>query len=394
MKIGRNDPCICGSGKKYKKCCLFKQFPIITPLGSGSTIPSDVVDKMKAKMLKEQQEQENLKKIGIYVNYVKPIIFKGKKVWALGSTVYYNRPSSETFHEFIIDMLRLTLGKEWWDSQTSIPFEKKHFIMQCFQKFREWWETRTIQKYKIGEQLWAAYPDGWSRSLVSIAFDVVSLIHSQKLPEHLLTRLKNMNEFQGARYELAIAAIFARLGCQIKFLDDEKIEVKHAEFIATHLASNSRFTVEVKSKHRKGVLNFPGEEEETDEQLKGKVFRLLHDALRKEREDIPYLIFVDVNSPLTPGTPAFNKKWVRDIMEQRKIEIKDEEGKLVPYNAIYFTNFSYHYQKENITTSGEFISEIPLKPQFPFPNNQIINMLHTALNNYGNVPNLDTETTL
>lgn len=21
MKIGRNDPCICGSGKKYKKCC-------------------------------------------------------------------------------------------------------------------------------------------------------------------------------------------------------------------------------------------------------------------------------------------------------------------------------------------------------------------------------------
>ena len=23
-KIGRNDPCPCGSGKKYKKCCLYK----------------------------------------------------------------------------------------------------------------------------------------------------------------------------------------------------------------------------------------------------------------------------------------------------------------------------------------------------------------------------------
>lgn len=22
MKIGRNDPCPCGSGKKYKKCCM------------------------------------------------------------------------------------------------------------------------------------------------------------------------------------------------------------------------------------------------------------------------------------------------------------------------------------------------------------------------------------
>ena len=21
MKVGRNDPCPCGSGKKYKKCC-------------------------------------------------------------------------------------------------------------------------------------------------------------------------------------------------------------------------------------------------------------------------------------------------------------------------------------------------------------------------------------
>ena len=25
MKIGRNDPCPCGSGKKYKNCCLRKE---------------------------------------------------------------------------------------------------------------------------------------------------------------------------------------------------------------------------------------------------------------------------------------------------------------------------------------------------------------------------------
>jgi len=27
MKIGRNEPCPCGSGKKYKKCCLNKEKP-------------------------------------------------------------------------------------------------------------------------------------------------------------------------------------------------------------------------------------------------------------------------------------------------------------------------------------------------------------------------------
>jgi hypothetical protein len=25
---GRNEPCICGSGKKYKKCCLHRQMPL------------------------------------------------------------------------------------------------------------------------------------------------------------------------------------------------------------------------------------------------------------------------------------------------------------------------------------------------------------------------------
>jgi len=24
-RVGRNDPCTCGSGKKYKKCCLLKE---------------------------------------------------------------------------------------------------------------------------------------------------------------------------------------------------------------------------------------------------------------------------------------------------------------------------------------------------------------------------------
>jgi uncharacterized protein len=32
-KVGRNDPCPCGSGKKYKNCCLQKQQAKRGPLG-------------------------------------------------------------------------------------------------------------------------------------------------------------------------------------------------------------------------------------------------------------------------------------------------------------------------------------------------------------------------
>lgn len=31
QKVGRNDPCPCGSGKKYKQCCLLKEAPKSTP---------------------------------------------------------------------------------------------------------------------------------------------------------------------------------------------------------------------------------------------------------------------------------------------------------------------------------------------------------------------------
>ena len=33
MKVGRNDPCPCGSGKKYKQCCYGKEGPHTNPGG-------------------------------------------------------------------------------------------------------------------------------------------------------------------------------------------------------------------------------------------------------------------------------------------------------------------------------------------------------------------------
>src|SRR5262249_9007771 len=41
MAAGRNDPCPCGSGKKYKKCCLLKdQEKWATSMPAPATLPS------------------------------------------------------------------------------------------------------------------------------------------------------------------------------------------------------------------------------------------------------------------------------------------------------------------------------------------------------------------
>jgi hypothetical protein len=57
----------------------------------------------------------------------------------------------------------------------------------------------------------SAEVNGWVRYLLSLAWDVATLIHAGEPPSELIDRLRDHDNYQGARYELAIAAIFARL---------------------------------------------------------------------------------------------------------------------------------------------------------------------------------------
>lgn len=369
----RNLPCPCGSGKKYKNCCWNKHI-----------VPKEVIEYFQKQFLKDKA----LKDMGIYINYVTPIIFNDKKVWALGGRVYYNRPPSETFHEFIIDILRIMLGKEWWDEQ--LTSQDKHFIMKCFLKFFEWKEKVKIEANKVGESLWMAVPDGWSKSLLCLAFDVCSLTHTLQLPEHLLKRIKNKNEYQGVRYEIAIAAMFARLGCKIRFLDEEEKTKKHCEFIADHLQTGVSIAVEVKSRHRGGILHMLGVVNE-QRLLRGNVKRLINRALKQNPGDRPFMIFIDINSPLTPGIPMEEKQWFKDIQKMMKEYGASTPEKPDSYNGIFFTNYSYHYQSEKEADRGEVLHIIPLFPKIALPGSDFLTMLLSALSNYGAVPNLDLD---
>ena len=79
MKIGRNDPCPCGSGKKYKKC----------------HIGEDISTIMAKKMFQRESYEQNDKLIG------RPVIsteFNGHKVVAVGSKLYPSLPINITFH--------------------------------------------------------------------------------------------------------------------------------------------------------------------------------------------------------------------------------------------------------------------------------------------------------
>ncbi len=390
MEVGRNAPCPCGALKpggkplKYKRCCWLKK--------KSAPTEAEILDMAQEVLERYQKNKLALEEKGIFVNYVKPVTYTNPKTkervraWALRNRLYHTRPEHETFHEFIIAHLqREVLGKEWWDEQIAGP--QKHFLFTCFEKYDSWRIKNATETQKIDEHTWAVIPDGWAQTLVSLAFDVATLEHTQELPDHLIKRLKNRGEYQGAHYEIAVAAIFARLGCSIEFLDDTKIFTPHCEFVATHQQTGVSIAVEAKSRQRPGVKHMEGAAEQ-EQLLRGDVKRLLDKAMTQNPKDKPFVVFVDVNAPLTPTVPMQEKPWYKDIRNMLDPTPAPTPEKPAEYTALFFTNFSPHYNGENQSDPNEYLTVIPRYATYPLPNAVFGDMLIRSVQNYGFVPNL------
>jgi SEC-C motif len=164
----RNDPCHCGSGKKYKQCHLDAdaasdrierlrcEIPPADPASMAEVMPI-----LEAKLAKEQETDRRLREeYGVHINYVRPVQWQGGKVWAIGSRVYPGRPPTETFHEFILHVLRGTLGEPWRAEQAALPVERRHFVLRCFDELARFKAQLDAERLKR-EGIVSAEPDGW-----------------------------------------------------------------------------------------------------------------------------------------------------------------------------------------------------------------------------------------
>lgn len=353
-------------------------------------IPEEAITALMEKVKKRETEAQLLRSVGIHINYVRPIIQThwNKKCWALGNQVFAMDNTTQTFHDFIFFILRQTLTEQWISDQRNLPENDRHFVIRCFDKYPEWVEKNKPKDE--GSFVWGAMPDGWTKSLASLAFDIASLKHTRNLPEHMLNRLKTKDGYQGVRYEIAIAAIFARLNCDIKFLDEQEKTTKHCEFIATHRDTGTEIAVEAKSRHREGVIHQPIQSDQVAV-LKSGVERLFNRALTQNPGDKPFMIFIDLNYPPTPEFKIEDKPWFKDVralMDKRGIATP---GNPDPFNAIAFTNYSYHYQTNQEADSGENLTVVAMYPKFSVLNQDFFSLLHTALDNYGKIPNIDVD---
>lgn len=314
-------------------------------------------------------------------------IWKGQRVRAIWNKLYF-RPPTETFHEFILNVLKWTLGKDWYMTEVGKAPEDRHQIVQWYFSFGDFTRRMTTEENRRGDKLWAADTTGNIQALLTLAYDVYSLQHTNRLPDALVARLKNRQGFQGARYEIAIAATFARMTWNVEWVEDKS--VKHCEFIAHDPVRTLSVGVEVKSRHRAGVLHQPGIID-LEKSAKADVDRLFREALSQAPTGIPFLVFVDLNIPPSGEQVTLKMPWMEDLRRMLEAYGTPTRSSPDPYTALILTNFPWHYVGDQTKAPrGQHVMVISMYPQHALPL-QVLEHLQLALNEYGRIPQEEEE---
>jgi hypothetical protein len=303
----------------------------------------------------------------------------GRIVW----NKIYIRPKSETFHQFILDVLKTTIGKFWYEKQLLLPPENQHVIPRWFDALKELTHSSFALNHKDGD-VYQLTLTGEVKELLSLADDVYRLQQVKKLPRDLIERLRSYDRFQGARYEIAIAATFLRCGFEIEWIE-EKVK-KHCEFIAKHKATGETIAVETKSRHRPGTLNSKGIAANPDS-IRADVQGLFEKALKQNPGDKPFGIFIDVNMPHETDVDVRERKWVDDI--GKMLAQYPVTTPIAPstYTFLVVTNFAWHYRGRNAAASSEGMLFVPACAQYPLNDQRTYEALMGSLANYGMVSN-------
>ena len=361
----RNGPCFCGSGKKIKNCCIDKK----------DYIPISAVQ------LPVNPEP--------FLNFIPSTEYQNQRVRAIWNTLHF-RPLNETFHEFLILIAyKLTYSKDFYDQQVSLPPEKRHVTFKWWMAYCDFYAKYTSQfiKTKHGKIYYGDFT-GEVKSLLQHAYDLFCLQTVNQLPDFLIEKLKDVHEFQGARYEVAVAAIMARAGFDIEFLDERHKSETHCEFIATHRQTGQKIGVEAKSKRRRGVLHEEGTfDVETD--YKGNIHHLFRKARTQKPNGLPYIIFFDINLPSTSvdlSNPDIEpeKTWEKDI-DEIYVNYKSKKAPSPdPFNALYFA--FYYDRDESVKNPWVTYVKKSDSPEHEISDNTLLDSILNSITRYTVIP--------
>jgi hypothetical protein len=297
-----------------------------------------------------------------------------RRMVAVGSKIVHSDDPNydwETPSDFLVSYLKSKLGLEWFSNEFNKSYSDKHEIAK--------WYAKGISNIGQGSaDVWGK-PNGKALALLHLAYDLFVLESVGQLPEVIFNRLRNGQNFNGARYELFVFATLVRAGFDLEYSDEKSgANGPVPECQATHRGTSQKLYVEAKTRNVKNVL---GSTQGNSKKI--HLYDKLKAAIDKGVKG-PYLIFVDVNHPNIKAVSG-NRELEKVRSEYRKLEKHNKNS--MP-NLVCITNIPFHYGADD--TSPERNLTGLLIPHFPKHKlafgNQIISEISSSLKKYDFLP--------
>ena len=237
----------------------------------------------------------------------------------------------------LYDHLQISLGPDWFWSEAQKPDDQMHIIVRWFKSVCEV-ELDDRGHFSRGT-IETETPA--TLALRSIAYDLLCVVQMKGAPVGTIERLKGTDSFEGARYQLWVAASFLRAGFQIEFEDETDRRQTHCEFTATYPRNGARYSVEAKRRHRRNLDLV--EAYRAGEYIRLDIQGLISAAVRKNAAH-PRIIFVDVNM-LPPEGGIVAAPWVRELKASKEVLERQQpfRSRNAPWAFLLATNHPYHY---------------------------------------------------
>jgi hypothetical protein len=396
-KVGRNDPCPCGNGKKYKKCHGSPLLPVASagpttgqqspkpPFSFRELMPHEITPELRslqAEAIKSRANPAFTHQFG----QVRPPIsadYLGYKFVVAGNKVLYQpKEKAQFFTDILLTFVPNTFGKEWFDEEVAKPRGTRHPAFEARYRAMSYVNAQP----RNAQGVYKATMTGPMLGYFTFAYDLFTVQDNGRLDARLIERLKNCDQFQGARHELFAEATCLRAGFSIEHEDETDGLTRHAEFTATHNASGQRVSVEAKSKHRPGVLGFPGARQAEGEHNLN-VGHLLNDAIRKNTA-YPLVVFFDLNLPWMTASRLLDMHIPpHPLIHGTLNRMRRRHSGRDPINLLVVTNHPEHYSaEEQAAPSPQLLSILTQLPVKPVAWPAALMAIHQAANVYGRIP--------
>lgn len=334
--LKRDALCPCGSGASFSMC----HGAASADRHEGPASESDEAIRLCFQRLAAHEHQrEAIEGRG------RPIISEEVGGWrfvAVGGELLSSR-HWKTFHDFLMSYIEKRLGSEWIDSEVCKPCNEQHPIVR--------WRERVLS---LNRDLGNSEKDITSAPMTTaiaaylkLSYDLFTIAHNAEVSRRLLGRLRHRDQFDGAYYEVCVAAALIRAGFELSFENEDDRSTTHCEFSAMHAKSNAMYSVE--AKHR-APPDGPGSGGDDF-----KLARRLTKALKKKARHTR-IVFVDMNVPMLTEGDTIPEHLHRELKRLRKHEKRATELGLPPAYVL-ITNSPHVRAPDDPDASGSVLLE-------------------------------------